>query len=218
MGGGAWLWRDDAIRPFTNAGYRVWTVSLTGHAGSRERKALADVTLDDHADDIIEAAERIGRPICVIGHSLGGAAAQLAIRKGFKPDRLILLASVPPYGMWRSTASMSWTQPGYLTALSHFAWTGRKDFQNHPELRKGLFPNGVDEGTFEWMGEHMDAAPPQALARSAGWPPFAPFPGKRDNLLVMGGMKDSLVPPSDQSATASYYGAQYLPIEGAGIC
>ncbi|PWR00863.1 hypothetical protein DKT77_20265 [Meridianimarinicoccus roseus] len=172
-------------------------------------------TLDDFADAVQQAMARIGHPVVVVGHSLGGAVAQLLLRRGVAQAGTVLLASVPPYGTWRASAEMAVTNPALWHALSQFALHGaaRADMAL---MRRALFPNGISDRDFEALMAGMHDESLAATVRTAGLPPFAPLPGPRGDVLVVGGGADLLVPPADAWMTAAYYGGAPLMVPRAG--
>jgi pimeloyl-ACP methyl ester carboxylesterase len=69
--GGAWIWRR-VLSPLRAAGHEVHAVTLTGD-GERAHLKRADISLQDHIDDVlglIEAEEL--QDIVLVGHSYGG--------------------------------------------------------------------------------------------------------------------------------------------------
>ncbi len=69
--GGAWIWRR-ILGPLRGAGHEVHAVTLTGD-GERAHLRRADISLQDHIDDVlglIEAEEL--QDIVLVGHSYGG--------------------------------------------------------------------------------------------------------------------------------------------------
>lgn len=89
-------WSDFALRflPFVNAlraaGFAVVTFDQPGHGLSSGDTS----TLPEFAQCIRAVGLKFGRAAAVIGHSMGGAAAALALHDGLAADRAILIA--PP--------------------------------------------------------------------------------------------------------------------------
>lgn len=162
-------------------------------------------TLDDFADTLDQAVAAIGRPCTIVGHSLGGAVAQNYLRRGGKPHGIALVCSVPPYGMWRASSEMALTNPPLWRALFDFSLFGLS--QTDPRVvRENLFPNGVSEYDFGTFLNHLRDESLAATAGAGGFPPFAPLPGPRSNVCVIGAARDRLVPALDVWMTAAWYG------------
>lgn len=210
MAGGSWIWRDNARGAFREAGYRSWAVDLAGEDGSRR-----EATLHDYAERLVLAAETVGRPTVVVAHSLGGAAAQLALQTGFSPAGLVLLCSVPPYGLWRASCELFMRDPQLWFVMGSFGTQGP-----HAEaeriLKSRIFGNRIDDNAFRTFKRKLRPESVVAMSHAIGFPPFAPPPGPRENILVLGGREDPLVPPADVAFTGAYYGAETHLIDEAG--
>ncbi len=172
-------------------------------------------TLDDFADTLAEAIGAVGRPCTVIGHSLGGAVAQNLLRRGGKPHGVALVCSVPPYGMWRASTEMAVTNPTLWKTLIDYSLFGLAQTDARV-MRENLFPNGVSELDFNTFVQHLRDESLAATAGAGGLPPFAPMPGPRKNLCVIGASRDRLVPPADVWMTAAWYGRQPRMLAEAG--
>jgi pimeloyl-ACP methyl ester carboxylesterase len=84
------------VLPLVRAGYFVAALDLPGHGWSGGN--TADVS--QFADALVRLGRRVGPVRAIVGHSLGGTAAALAITRGLKVDRIAVLASpaeMPPY-------------------------------------------------------------------------------------------------------------------------
>lgn len=171
--------------------------------------------LGDFADALAEALAQVGRPAVVVGHSLGGAVAQLSLRRGVTPAGTVLLASVPPYGTWRAAAELALTAPQVWHMLSRFALHGPAG-TDLGLMRQVFFPNGVSAQVFRTLVANLRDESLAALAQAGGWPPFAPAPGPRGDVLVIGGGRDVVVPPTDTWLTAGYYGTRPVMLPQAG--
>ncbi len=81
----------DGIRATLEAeGFETYAAKLPGHEG--EPGDLATISLQDYVAALEQQAHELGRPLIVIGHSMGGLLAQLlAVR--ISPERLILLST-----------------------------------------------------------------------------------------------------------------------------
>ncbi|MGB0660588.1 MAG: alpha/beta hydrolase [Mangrovicoccus sp.] len=204
---------------------RVLAKALQGGDPSGALKALGEIlpgasmfdgpSLDDFTDTFTDCLTQIGRPVVPVCHSLGGAVAQNYLRKGGRPAGTVLLCSVPPYGLWRASMEMALTNPELFATLSDFSLMGLAG-TNIGVLRKNLFPSGISDRDFGEIVPRLRDESLKAMMQSLGWPPFAPFPGPRADMLVIGGDKDRLVPFWDVVMTAAYYGTQPKLIPGGG--
>ncbi|MEX0836912.1 MAG: alpha/beta fold hydrolase, partial [Gemmatimonadota bacterium] len=112
--------------PLAKAGYEVVLFDVRGHGRNEE---LPYVTVRHFRDDVTAAVQWLrgrfpDRPLVLVGHSLGGAGAVLAVADGTKPDALVLIAA--PADVMRITAEYMSDHglPGQLivTALRPFFW------------------------------------------------------------------------------------------------
>ncbi|MDZ7781187.1 MAG: alpha/beta fold hydrolase [Gemmatimonadota bacterium] len=93
--------------PLAEAGYEVVLFDVRGHGRNEQ---LPYVTVRDFRDDVAAALRHMrqrfpDRPIVLVGHSLGGAGAVLAIADGAVVDGLVLIAT--PADVMRITAGTS---------------------------------------------------------------------------------------------------------------
>ncbi len=172
-------------------------------------------TLEDFADALTAALARIGRPTVAVGHSLGGAVLQLSMQQGRAPAGSVLLCSVPPYGLWRASAEMAFTDPLLWLEMARMSLYGPTAV-DPTLLRETLFPGGVSNRDFDRMQANLRDESLMALAQTLGLPPFAPPPGPRRDVLVIGGGRDRLVPAIDLHMTAFYYGGVPVFLPEAG--
>ena len=76
------------VRALRQAGYSVVTFDQLAHGRSSGRRA----TLPSFAEAVFQVAKHYGPLAAVIGHSLGGAATMLALSKGMRAERTVLIA------------------------------------------------------------------------------------------------------------------------------
>ena len=75
------------VRPLVAAGYRVLAFDGPAHGKSTGKQ----VDGSEYADALLAYQERFGPFEAVICHSFGGAAAQIALQRGFRPNRMVLI-------------------------------------------------------------------------------------------------------------------------------
>ncbi len=213
--GGAWLWQRRTLPFFARHGFDGYALSLSGHAGSRDRGRVGRMSLDHFADDVAEAAARIGGPVVVVGHSLGGAVVQNYLRRGGRADGVVLLCSVPPYGLARGAAEMFWTNPALWWTMALLSVYGLEE-GDFGVLRDNLFPNGVGDADYDDFVTRVDDVAVRASFEASGFRPLAPLPWMTDNMLVIGGDRDRFLPTTDLLLTAAYYGVRPHVVERLG--
>ena len=94
---GAWYWKP-VVLGLRERGHRVVAVDLTGH-GTRASENSADVTLEQHIDDVVEAIRSTGERVVLVSHSYGGRPATGAWdRARDSIAAVIFLEAMSPYG------------------------------------------------------------------------------------------------------------------------
>lgn len=97
-GGQDWWVFESWMRAFAAAGYAAHALSLRGHGDSwpMPDAEFCALSVDDYCADIVQACTALGLTrACLIGHSLGGIAAQLAAQQ-LDCGALVLVASAGP--------------------------------------------------------------------------------------------------------------------------
>jgi pimeloyl-ACP methyl ester carboxylesterase len=211
---GAWCW-EYWIKWFGERGRSVTALSLRGHGKSDGREALHDFGLQDYLEDVIAtardiAAESYGQRPILVGHSMGGAIAQLAIAEcpAFFSGA-VLLASLPPdsirlrellpllldFRSRRTTKKLMASQvvqPEEVLALDFF--DGRISREQAVRYARLLQPESSRA-----LREMMSFRAPQAPASLP--------------ILVLGSSRDALFGRSALVRTARHFGADLRILE-----
>lgn len=215
---GAWVWQPHFLPAFAAAGYNAHAVSLRGHAGSPGHASLHGLGLTDYAEDVAESVAAIGRPVVVVGHSMGGAVVQHVIATGTRLAGAVLMASVPPYGLGPANFVMALRRPRLWQELARIAWTGLAA-ADPVALRSGLFADRIDEAAFAAFAARAQTESALIGLELQGWRPFAPpprllAPWFTPPVLVLGGTEDHFVAAADLWLTAAWYGTSPEVLDG----
>ena len=203
---GAWVW-DEHFLPFMAArGYEAHAVSLRGHGGSEGREGLLSASLRDYVTDVRTAVRHLGRPAILIGHSMGGMVVQKYLETSQAPAA-VLMASVPPQGLWLSCAAMWMCSP---LLYWEFAWVqtmGPMMPDAEAVVSKVLFSDQmpaakIREYHMQWQQESW-----RVVFDMMGWDVPAPHRNPPP-MLVLGGKNDVMVPPPIVHLTARAYGSE----------
>ena len=210
---GAWIWDEHFLPFFAEAGFEAHAVSLRGHGGSGGRDRLSSWRLADYTDDLHEAVRRVGGPLAVIGHSLGGAIVQDWLRTGGTAVATALLASVPPWGLAVSVSRMLLTSPALFREVAAMSVRGARAAD--PEImRRGLFSDGLPADVYARFVRRIQDESPLVVAELQGWRPLAPLPWRVPPIFVLGGAADRFVPSDEVWRTAAYYGVEPMMVPG----
>jgi len=98
---------EEFVNELEKLGLNVYTPTLRYHDLPYEEveKKVADVSLDEFADDIVDLIETLDEAPIVLGHSLGGLLAQKVAMKT-KTKGLILMGTAPAAGIFAFYPSM----------------------------------------------------------------------------------------------------------------
>ncbi len=105
MWGGAWCWEPYFLPYLEELGYKAYAVSLSNHGNSPKRKNFNLLRIDDYVNDLKETIDRIGGSPILVGHSMGGFIVQKYL-ENHEAAGAILLAPVPPFGVWGGTINV----------------------------------------------------------------------------------------------------------------
>lgn len=203
---GAWCW-EDAFAPHLRAlGLHVETIDLPGHGVPGSRR-LPWLTISDYVDAVQARLAQMGRPVVVLGHSMGGYAAQKLMER--RPSQLagvVLLAAATPRGVWGVVGRLLRTHPlDFLVAnltlnLYHLVRT--------PDRARALFHRDtLDDTTVRKHWQRLNNESFRAFLDMLGL--NAIRPRKADPALpklVLGGEQDVIFPPAVVQACAAAHG------------
>ena len=106
----AWCWEPHFLPYFANLGYDTYAISLRNHGKSAKNKATWRLRIKDYVEDVRQAVESINGDPIIIGHSMGGFVTQKYLEK-YQAPAAILLASVPPNGIFGATVKVMTKHP-----------------------------------------------------------------------------------------------------------
>jgi len=207
---GAWCWRDVADR-LTAAGNDVHAVDLRGH-GTKPTGRIHH-RIRDYVDDVRAAAEQIGGPVVVVGHSMGALVVQKYLeRHGARGG--VLLAPGPPAGVTGATLRFGARHPLAL-ARANVGWR-LGPVVGTPVLAREMlftpttpaaivdaaFPHLQDESFRAYLDQMFFALPKPARIRTP--------------MLVLGGELDRTFTVDEVRKTARAYGVEAEIFEGMG--
>lgn len=212
---GAWVWEANFLSFLAARGFSAHALSLRGHGASEGRERIRHWQLRDFADDIEWAVERIGAPVVIVGHSMGGGAAQHYLYRGGRAAGLVLMASAPPHGLLRASWSMYNRNPALWEELSRLQHTGIGGI-DFGVVERGMLANPLSSADSTRLMERMGEPAVTAGFDLMGWRPVAPMPWSTPPMLVIGGERDEFIPPADVHLTGVYYGVRPVMLADCG--
>lgn len=204
-------------------GFDVVALDARGH-GDSDRAPAAEYTVDAFARDVAVVLEQIGRPVVLIGASMGGLTG-IAAAHHAGPDaitKLVLVDVVPRFeseGSHRIRDFMARHVHGFETldqaadAIAEYL-PHRKRPRNLDGLKKNLRHR---DGRWHW---HWDPA----FVTSAGDDPFVEVERLEQQaidlqipiLLIRGKLSDVVSPEGVEDFLAKVPGAQFVELSDAG--
>lgn len=200
---GAWIWAEGFAAALAEAGCRVVAPDLPRGPGTTlaEQLSCARATMD-----------ALAGPVLLVGHSLGALLAQrLAAERAAVAQ--VLLAPVPPEGLWASNLRLWWNDPSLWQQVARMREApGNAD----PDLASRLFgprmPRGGARSVLRRLGGEsgatiIEAQLPQPVL--PGWAAACPA-------TVIAGGADRLIPPDAFWRCALWHGTvpRILPEAG----
>lgn len=205
---GAWVWDEHFLAYFAEHGYESHAVSLRGHGGSDGLDTLCWTSLADYVEDVAEAVRRIGRPPALIGHSMGGMVAQSYRQAHDDVPATVLMASLPPFGLFAPSMVMALSDPILFYQLFLMQSAG-PDAVSVETMRRALFSDAVPYEKILGYFHRMKGGESQRVVFDLmGWglPLLKIDPASP--ILVVGAADDAFVPAAHVVATGWIFGTQ----------
>ncbi|PJZ55229.1 alpha/beta hydrolase [Leptospira adleri] len=202
---GGWCWQENFVPYFQKAGYEVYTLDLRGHGKSPSTGSFRWTSIANYVQDVRKVLDQLPQSTVLVGHSMGGLVVQKTLETAHVP-KAVLLASVPPYGVFRITLELLFKHP--IRFLRVLATLSLFPLVEDPKLSQELFFSKLlsdtkafhyasrlqDESFFAFLGMLIFSLPKTKKIKTP--------------LLVIGGEKDRFFPPWEVTLTAKAYGVE----------
>jgi pimeloyl-ACP methyl ester carboxylesterase len=200
---GAWCWQETFMPYFAVAGWEVYALSLRGHGSSEGRLRWASAA--NYVDDVMQAAQQIGRLSIVIGHSMGGYVVQKYLEKHPSPAG-VLLASIPAAGIFKFLLREMIHHPLPMLkttlTLDPYALIGTLELTHNAFFSRDMSLEQV-QSYFKRMQSESFKVIFDSLLLDLPHPKRVTTP-----LLVLGAANDRVFTVNEQHWTARSYGTQ----------
>lgn len=209
----AWIWQEFYLPFFARQGYTAMAISLSGHGNSPGSDRLDWLSIEDYVGDVLNVITGLETPPVLIGHSMGGFVAQRVLARTEFPA-CVLMASVPPHGLWGSSLALAIGNPQLAWSLNRLLGGGSPP----PEtLKAAMFHQDIARETLQRYYSQMQPESSRAIVDMTFTLPMRP--STLPPMLVMGAECDNLISPREVERTARYYGqeAVILPCMGHGL-
>lgn len=190
---------------FAENGYEAHALSLRGHGASACRGPISLIRGSEYVEDVASVAGRLRSKPVLIGHSLGGYIIQKYLETYTLPGA-VLLASVPPAGMFKMLARRTVRYP-WQTVKCHLTWSPYKMIGT-PELAHEYFfsPDMPAEKVRRYFAGLQEEAYIAALDATFFNLP-RPHKVQPPPMLVLSGTNEVLHTRDQVESTARAYGA-----------
>lgn len=207
------IWEPHFIPYFARRGFTVHALSLRGHGRSEGGEALAWAGIADYVDDLRSVMAGMEETPVLIGHSMGGMIVQRLLGPGSPVPAAVLMASVPPHGLWSCAWGMALRHP-FLVAQLGMLLTFGPHAADPGAMRRLMFSDRVSMEDARRY-EHLM----QAESKRVGFDLYGPLPPPRRTdtpVLVLGAGEDRFFSPCEIRATARAFGtdAEIFPRMG----
>ena len=208
----AWCWDEHFLSFFAERGYACHALSVSGHGASPGRERLDSFGIDHYVRDVAAVAEQLPAVPVLVGHSMGGMVAQKYLEQ-HEAAGVVLMASVPPQGLWAAALGLAFQKPGLMSDLNRLLGGGQVALDT---LRTAMFAQPVTKEDLARWYKRM-----QPESHRAIWDMTLfnlPLKSRMNlpPLLVLGAEHDTLIPPSQVEMTARHYGVEAEIFEGMG--
>jgi len=208
----AWCWEEHFLPWFAEAGFSVYALSLSGHGQSRNRGMLDSYSIDDYVNDVAEVVEAMPSPPVLIGHSMGGFVIQKYLERR-DARGAVLMASVPPQGLWSSALGLMFKKPGLLQDLNRMLGGAQPGLGS---VRDALFYQPIDDAQ---LLRYAQMSQPESHRAIWDMTLFnLPMASRMADvpMLVLGASEDQLIPASLVRQTGQTYGVDEVIFDGMG--
>ncbi len=211
----AWCWDEHFLPFFAERGYAAYALSVSGHGGSPGREHLDSFGIDHFVRDVAGVVAQLPAPPVLIGHSMGGMVAQKYL-EGHEAAGLVLMASVPPQGLWAAALGLAFQKPGLMNDLNSFLGGGRVALDT---LRETMFAQPVGAEDLARWYRRMQPESHRAIWDMTLFNLPLKSRMRLPPLLVLGAEHDHLIPSSQVAMTARHYDgeAEIFPGMGHGM-
>lgn len=212
---GAWCWDEYFLPWFAEAGFEAVALSLSGHGDSPGRNCLDLFSLDDYVADVCEVMDAMPVPPVLIGHSMGGMVVLKCLELR-QPPAAVLMASVPPQGLWASAVGLAMRRPDLMNELNALLAGGAKSLD---ALSDALFAQPVPLDRLQRYALRVQPESARVIWDMTlfNLPQIARM--HRPPMLVLGAACDPIIPPPlvDMTAAALGVPARMFPGMGHGM-
>lgn len=208
---GAWCWQKFFMPYFQENGFDVYAIDLTNHCDNQKNSSLKLTTINTYVEDIKEAIKEIREEVILVGHSMGGLVVQKFLENN-NCHKAILLASVPPIGLLKTTFRVAFKNPlGFI--LGNLTWSLLPILGSKKMAKWAFFSHNINQGVFELTMKNLQDE--SYLAYLGMIVTFLNKSNKNVPILVLAAKNDNLIPLKDVRKNASFHNTEAIVFDMA---
>ena len=211
-----WCWQAHFLDYFAACGFHAVAPSLRGHGASEGRARLDGYGIREYVADLERVITGLdGPPPVLVGHSMGALVVQRYLERS-AAAAAVLMAPIPPQGLWPSTLRMAvgdpllYAQYGLMQAFG----SGAVDTDT---AQRAIFSERLPADAMADYARRVQRESQRALwemnVHAAGRPWLSP---SRVPLQVIAGGADALFDADETRAVASLWQAPWQSLPGMG--
>ena len=213
---GGWCWQAHFLDYFAACGFHAVAPSLRGHGGSGGRERLDTYGIREYVSDLERVVEDLdGPPPVLVGHSMGALVVQRYLER-HPASAAVLMAPVPPQGLWPSTLRMAMGDPWLYAQYGLMQAFGAGAIDSDTAQR-AIFSGELPEGKAADYARRVQRESHRALwdmnvhAGGRPWLTAGAVP-----VRVLAAEADALFDAEETQAVAERWGAEWQSLPGMG--
>lgn len=201
---GAWCWAEHFLPYFAQHGYVSYALDLRGHGKSEGANRLRWTSIAHYVSDLSQAVGQLDRSPILIAHSMGGLVLQKYLERQQAPAA-VLMASVPPKGVLRTTLSIAVRHPLHFSKAN--LTLKLYPIIETPQLtREAFFSATMPQ---EKVNVYFNRMQNESYRAYIDMIVSLPRPKRvKTPVLVLGGSRDTIFTTKEVEATARAYSTQ----------
>lgn len=205
---GAWCWKEYFLPYFCEKGFPCYALSFRGHGESEAGGEFKAISLKDYLSDALEQLPLLHEKPVVIGHSMGGAIAQMLLHEHSDALRaVVLLSSVPPDGLTKDILRLFFKHFGTMIQM----FTANKDTYQ-AMLARLLFAQDMPVTTRQTYTALLQAESPRVWQEMSKQ--IIPRSVHTDlPMMVLGSKSDKLISSASIVATGKRFHVEPITLE-----
>ncbi len=208
----AWCWEKYFLRYFAEKGYPAYALSLSNHGKTKGKKSLNWTFISDYVNDLDDVINTFEKKPIVVGHSMGGLVVQKYLEINSLPG-VVLLASVPPSGVFRTTLKIA-KNHFIVFLLANLTWNLYRLVGTEKRAKELFFSSDMEAGNVSEYFKKLQGESYLAFLLGMLFPRIKHYKQAKVPMLVLGAEKDEIFTKCEIESTAEKYNTKPNIIRG----